>query len=78
MSAAKPILFIGDENSEIARVINENNIGWVVENNNSFELANEILEMSSNVLDELGKRAREVVSSRYSQEIILNKYDELY
>ncbi len=81
MSAAKPILFIGDKNSEIARVINENNIGWVVENNNSFELANkfnEILEMSSNVLDELGKRAREVVSSRYSQEIILNKYDELY
>lgn len=81
MAASKPILFIGDKKSEIARVVSENNIGWVVENNNSFELANkfnEILEISSENLVTLGIRAREVVSAKYSQEIILNKYDELY
>ena len=28
MSAAKPILYVGDENSEIDNYIKENNIGW--------------------------------------------------
>lgn len=81
MAAAKPILFIGDENSEIARVIDENEIGWAVENNNSEGLANkfdEILKIPFNVLDDFGLRAREVVAHKYSQETILKKYDELY
>jgi len=81
MAAAKPILYIGDNSSEIARVIDENNIGWIVENNNSVELAkkfNEISETPSTFLDDLGIRAREVVANKYSQEIILKKYDELY
>ena len=81
MAAAKPILYIGDNSSEIARVINENNIGWIVKNNNSVELAkkfNEISETSSAVLDDLGIRAREVVTNKYSQETILKKYEELY
>ncbi|MPL78177.1 hypothetical protein SDC9_24041 [bioreactor metagenome] len=81
MASGKPILYIGDKNSEIGRVVNENNIGWVVENSNSLELVNkfnQILEISSKNLYDLGIRAREVVSAKYSEETILKKYDELY
>lgn len=81
MASGKPILYIGDKNSEIARVVNENNIGWIVQNNNSLDLANkfnEILEISSKSLNDLGMRAREVVSNKYSQKTILKKYDELF
>lgn len=81
MAAAKPILYIGNENSEIAKVIDENNIGWIVMNSEVKVLAeqfNEISNLSSTVLDTLGMRARKVLESKYSQEVILNKYNELY
>ena len=33
LSAQKPILFIGNKKSEIALMIEENNIGWTIDNN---------------------------------------------
>lgn len=80
IAAAKPILYIGEERSEIARVISENNIGWVVENGNVEKLAQLFDNISSSSIDynEFGMRARKVVEENFSQEIILNKYKELY
>ncbi|MBU0924565.1 glycosyltransferase family 4 protein [bacterium] len=80
MAAAKPILYIGDKNSEIARTVIENDIGWVVENEKPLllaELFDKICDENSN-LEEFGKRARELVKSKYSEEVILKKYANLY
>lgn len=80
MAAEKPILYIGDEKSEIARVVSENNIGWVCEPNNDISLANKIDEicLCEEIYLPFGKKAREVVRERYSKEIILAKYEQLY
>ena len=80
MAAEKPILYIGDELSEIGRVILENDIGWVVEPNNIDRLANTFEEVCRkyDVLEKYGKKARDIVESSYSKNIILNKYEDLF
>lgn len=80
MAAAKPILYIGDEKSEIARVVSENNIGWIVEDGKVEKLAKLFSNLTVNDMDyaEFGMRARNVVKKYFSQEIILSKYEELY
>lgn len=80
MAAQKPLLFIGHQQSEIARVINENNIGWVVEAGNPQKLAQVfdfICEQESKFKD-MGLIARSVCLNSYSEENILKKYQKLY
>ena len=76
MAAAKPILYIGDKNSEIARVINENKIGWIVENSNPKALSQIITKIIDDFAnyENIGFKSRKVLEQNYSQEIILNKY----
>jgi len=80
MAAEKSIVYIGDEKSEIGRVISENKIGWIVEPDNISQLANAFDNIceSRKEIDEYGKRARKVVEENFSQKVILNKYKKLY
>lgn len=78
MSAGKPILYIGDKNSEIDNYIKENNIGW------SFDWSeeSEILDFLNNVRHrdnfiEIGKNARSFVLNNFTQEIVLNQYKKI-
>lgn len=79
MAAAKPILFIGDSSSEIAKVITENDIGWVCKSNVN-DIANYIDKICTEVDSFLikGNKARDVVTQNYSKEVILEKYKCLY
>lgn len=80
MAAEKPILYIGDERSEIARVVNEFNLGWTIEPNNPEKLAlliDDICLKSEQFID-IGRRSRETVISYFSKDIILEKYSKLY
>ncbi|MFA9372826.1 MAG: glycosyltransferase family 4 protein [Poseidonibacter sp.] len=80
MAAQKPLLYIGDEQSEIAQVINEFNIGWSVEPGDKNKLASKIDEicMKSDLYKEIGKRSRDVVVNYFSKDLILNKYSKLF
>jgi len=80
MSAKKPILYIGDEKSEIAQVVHNFKIGWNIEANEPELLANllDTISLESAKFESMGKRAREVVAEYYSKEIILSKYAKLY
>lgn len=80
MASAKPLLFIGDRESEIAKVIVENNIGWVVESEDDLALASKFDEICENFdkVEGYGIKAREVVKTKYSQDVILEKYKKLY
>jgi len=75
MSAAKPILYIGDKNSEIDNYIKNNNIGW------SFDWSeeSEILKFINNLNDkkelvQLGSNALEFVMNNFTKEKVLNQY----
>jgi len=77
MAAGKPLLLIADEHSEIARVIAENKIGWVVPPNNPKALANtlnDIQKLSQEELQRLGENARKTAESLYSEEKVLPQY----
>lgn len=79
MAAAKPLLFIGEQLSEIGRVVSEHDIGWVVSPNNPEKLAEKIEEICKNEKYEYkGKKAKDVVEQFYSEKVIMQKYRELY
>ena len=80
MAAGKPILFIGDKNSEIGLLIQEKEIGYIFSSENKAEICSFFQNLSLNnlkQLSEMGKKARVVAERHFSETIILNKYLEI-
>jgi len=80
MAAGKPILSIGEDNSELGLVLKEEGIGWVVPPNNPKEIVRVILfaNENRNLLFEMGKRARLLAETKYSAKKIINNFIELF
>lgn len=79
MATGKPILFIGDMNSEIALCIKEFDLGWVVEPGKPKDLK-DMIESIYKYRDNLvskGSNARLIANSVFSKGIILDKYYQL-
>lgn len=76
LAAGKPILALTEENSEIARVIEEDAIGWKVPPDEPEKLLQKILEIYEcrQQLKEMGERARSAALEKYSLEKALEKY----
>jgi colanic acid biosynthesis glycosyl transferase WcaI len=80
MSAGKPILAVADENSELAQMIAEENIGWVVKPESSPVLiASAIMEAIANrdLLNQMSGRARLAAVEKYACPMIIRKHEEL-
>jgi glycosyltransferase involved in cell wall biosynthesis len=79
MSAGKPIIAITEPWSELAKVIEEEEIGWVVPTHKSLDLVQCILVAMSEPerREEMGRRARAVAIRKYSFERILAQYQNL-
>lgn len=78
MAAGKPILAITDEGSELALVIEENQIGWHLESGN-VELLRNTLEQIYECRDELagkGSNARQEAERSYSLSRAIDRYKE--
>jgi glycosyltransferase involved in cell wall biosynthesis len=78
MAAGKPVLALTDDESELARVIDEERIGWHIEPGNSGNLRNTILKIydSRSHLAEMGNRARKAAHARYSPDVAINAYSD--
>lgn len=76
MAAAKPILALTERNSEVARVLDERDVGWYVEPNEPERL----LEMIYKIYDErakisdMQKNSRRAALEEYSVEKAVEKY----
>ena len=79
MSAGKPILAVAEEGSEIARVLLEENIGWVVAPGSPELIAKTILEANANRpwLQEMSVQACRVATEKYAKPIIMRKHRDL-
>jgi glycosyltransferase involved in cell wall biosynthesis len=80
-SAGKPILFLGNRNSEIARMVCETKTGWVFEYKDSqllIEFLNNLSLKDSDGIEQLGKEARKIVCEEYNKDVILAKYVDLF
>lgn len=80
MAAGKPIVAVADAESELARVVHEERIGWVVPPEDvealigAFRAARAV---ERTTLDEMGRRARAAVERKYTREIVVAKYRTL-
>lgn len=77
MAAGKPIIALVSDSSEVARVVREEGIGWVVEPG-AVEKTVEVIraaKKSRELLLEMGVRARRAAETKYSPEIILRQFD---
>ena len=80
MAAGKPIIAVVDEDSEVAAVIREEQIGLVVPPGSPEALAEVIKELKSDAdgLKEKGRKSREAAERLYSYYIVSKKYRELF
>lgn len=81
LAAGKPILFIGDPESEIALLIKENAIGYVFASGDVAcitEFFKSLSESDRMLLADMGKRAREIVERDFSESTIMKKYIDLF
>jgi len=79
MATGKPIIAAADTVSELAQVIREEDIGWVVEPGNVAALKSAIIEAmgSPDRLIQMGLRARRVAETKYSFERANASYTNL-
>lgn len=76
LAAGKPILALTENESEIAKVLAEDRVGWSVAPNDSEALLQKIYEIYKNreSFKELGDNARHTALEKYSFEVALKKY----
>ena len=79
MAAGKPVISFATSDSEVSRVVYEENIGWIAGPDDPGALLEAILNAKSNPerLAEMGRRARMAVENRYSRDFIINEYVSL-
>lgn len=80
MAAGKPIIAVADRDSELALVVQEEQIGWIVFPNQAEQLVDIILEASvqPEKIRQMGARARRVAETKYSYERVIEAYQELF
>jgi glycosyltransferase involved in cell wall biosynthesis len=80
MAAGKPILAVADAGSELAIVIQEERIGWVVPASQPARLADTIRSAlrDAEELAAMGRRARLAAERKYSLQQVAESYRELF
>ncbi len=76
LAAGKPILALTENLSELAQVVAEDDVGWIVPPNAPQELLKTIRQiyLNKNKLPEMGHRARHSAEKKYSLKTALEKY----
>lgn len=80
LAAGKPIIAVADPLSELALVIEEEGIGWVVPPDQPGKLADVILNASlhKDELIKMGKRARSAAENKYTLNHVIKSYQSLF
>lgn len=77
LAAGKPVLYVGEKNSEIDLLLREENIGYSFqhfEEQKVLDFFNSFDETSVQELEIMKQKARKVAEEKFSEEIILNKF----
>ncbi|SDW85280.1 Glycosyltransferase involved in cell wall bisynthesis [Hydrobacter penzbergensis] len=80
LSVGKPILYIGDKNTEIAKYIEYYKVGWAFTWEDKISLINfleNIATIEPNEIIVKGRNARALAESRFTKEKILEEYKEV-
>lgn len=76
MATGRPILYIGEEDSEVAINIKKYDIGWVVKPNDPLALKNqiEVIVKERDQLADKGNKARAVAEKVFGKNVVLDHY----
>jgi len=79
LAAGKQILAIGEPDSELAYILSEEKVGWLVPPNEPDQVVEIILQAHKDpdFTAEMGRRGRTAVERKYSSGYVINKYHEL-
>ena len=79
MAAGKPILAIADAGSELALVIQEEQIGWVISPGESDAMTAAVVEAYStpSLIKAMSARARQVAETKYTLQAVITAYSNL-
>ena len=80
MAAGKPIIAVCDDWSELALVVHEEQIGWVVRPGDSAQLINEICTAADNptICREMGQRAARTAREKYALDRANKAYKKVF
>jgi colanic acid biosynthesis glycosyl transferase WcaI len=80
LAAGRPVLFVGDSNSDVAKLVTESGCGEVVNPNDSERLIRVITGWASNreKLMEVGKLSRKIFESRFNRHHAVSAYLESF
>ncbi|CCI32217.1 glycosyltransferase family 4 protein [Microcystis sp. T1-4] len=80
MAAGKPIIAMTDDSSELAQVVQEENIGWVVAPGNLDKLVETIEFAASHpdICKQMGDRAAVISKTKYNFDLTDQKYKQLF
>ena len=76
LASGRPVIAATEESSELARIVSEEEVGWVVEPGNAQALAQAVAEAASDPsrLRVMGARAREAAEKRFSRSRIIGEW----
>lgn len=80
LASGRPILAVADDDSELARVVREEGVGWVVAPRSGAEVARVIAAAASDpvLLSAMGTRARAAAEARYARPLVMDRYRALF
>ena len=79
MSAGKPILFLGDSNSEISCLVTETGVGWSFDIGDKKALTDFFNNLNKDNFEQyikMGQKARLLVEEKYEEKIVLNNFQK--
>lgn len=77
MAVARPILLIGPDPCHVSDLVENNDIGWIIRHGDvdaAERTLREILATPTQVLQDMGRRAREVVDTRLSKSYLCGQF----
>jgi len=79
LAAGKPILAIGEPDSEVAFIVSEEGVGWLVPPGEPDKIVQVILQARNNpaLTAEMGRRGRTIAEKNYTFQLIIERYLEM-
>jgi len=79
IAVGRPVLYIGAHGGDLARIVQEHEIGYVIEPGESVTLARAIRELAGDPARraEMGRRGRALYEARFSPEIALEQWERI-
>ncbi|MEA2336366.1 MAG: colanic acid biosynthesis glycosyl transferase WcaI, partial [Thermoanaerobaculia bacterium] len=79
LAVARPVLFVGATDGALARIIRENDCGFVIEQGDSEELVRRIRELANDrgLAQAMGQRGRRLYDERFAPHIALAAWERI-